>query len=58
MVLGGPDCAEETGGVRAGHTAWVRMKKRRRRREDVESHSLPAATNVHFKVDTRHPQLL
>jgi len=40
---------EKTGGKRAGHTAWVRMKKMRRRREDEKSHSPPAATNMHFK---------
>lgn len=56
--LGGSGCAEETGGVRAEHTAWVWMKKRRRRREEEESHSPPAATNMHFKDDTRLPQLL
>ncbi|TNN71686.1 hypothetical protein EYF80_018037 [Liparis tanakae] len=39
-------------GVRAGRTAWVRMKKRTRRSEEEESHSPPAATNMHLKDDS------
>ena len=60
MVFGGWTCAEETGVMRAGYTAWVRMKKARRRREVEKSYSPPADANTSKMVSrsTMLPQLV
>lgn len=42
-------CVEVTCVARAGHPAWVRMKKMRRRRREGRSYRTPAAINIYFK---------
>lgn len=46
MLLGDWGYAGKTGGERAGHAAWVRIKKKRRHREEEKSHCPPAAINT------------
>lgn len=60
LVFGGWACAEETGVMRAGYTAWVRMKMIWRRREVEKSYSPPADTNTSKMLSggTKLPQLV